>query len=83
MSTPVVSSPVNLKGRRILLVDDEESIRFGVGTVLERHGARVATAASAAQALVAAREEMPDLVLLDMRLPDGDGVDVLNRILAE
>src|SRR5512141_101421 len=74
---------VDLGGRRVLLVDDEESIRFGVRRVLEQHGARVVTAATAADALAAARAESPELVLLDLRLPDGDGIDVLRRILAE
>ena len=81
--TTAASARVDLANRRVLLVDDEESIRFGVSRVLEQHGARVKVAGSVSEALAAVRLEVPEIVLLDLKLPDGDGIDLLGRILSE
>src|SRR5512144_215926 len=60
----------------ILLVDDDslllDSVRFG----LEQAGYGVSTAASSAEALRVARSRPPDLVVLDVGLPDGDGLQL-------
>ncbi|MEO6325449.1 MAG: sigma-54 dependent transcriptional regulator [Thermoanaerobaculia bacterium] len=79
----MATTRVDLANRRVLLVDDEESIRFGVSRVLQQHGARVKVAGSVAEGLAAVREEVPEIVLLDLKLPDGDGIDLLGRILSE
>jgi two-component system response regulator AtoC len=63
----------------ILVVDDEQLIRFSLTDRLTGEGYRVLEAETAAQAL-AKSEEGVDLVLLDYRLPDGDGMSVLKRI---
>jgi DNA-binding NtrC family response regulator len=81
--TTATSPRVDLANRRVLLVDDEDSIRFGVSRVLTQHGARVKVAGSVAEALAAFRQETPDIVLLDLKLPDGDGIDLLGHILSE
>ena len=67
---------------RVLVVEDEPEIRNIVRVLLEAEGYRVAEAATAARAEIAARTEKPDLVLLDLGLPDGDGVAVVRRIRA-
>ena len=66
--------------RRILLVEDEDSIAEPLAAALEREGFEVAREATAAAGLEAARSNAPDLVLLDVMLPDGDGRDVLREL---
>jgi DNA-binding NtrC family response regulator len=64
----------------ILVVDDQDSIRHFVNKTLEDEGYRVRTTASLREARVALEQEMPDLVLLDLKLPDGTGIDLLREI---
>jgi two-component system, OmpR family, response regulator RegX3 len=71
-----------LQRRRILLVEDEFSIAEPLATALEREGFEVVAAASAQEALDLFARRSPDLVLLDVMLPDGDGRDVLREIRA-
>ena len=68
--------------RRILLIEDEQSISEPLAAALERDGFDVVVAATAADGLGAFRTRSPDLVLLDVMLPDGDGRDVLREIRA-
>lgn len=65
---------------RLLLVDDEPSIRETVSRYLGHLGFEVFTAETGVQALRAAGEQLPDLVLLDVMLPDSDGFDLLARL---
>ncbi len=67
-------------GARILVVDDERPIRRALEVTLAQAGYRVTTAGTAREALSVAALEPPDLVLLDMMLPDGDGADVCRRL---
>jgi two-component system alkaline phosphatase synthesis response regulator PhoP len=67
---------------RVLVVDDEETIRELVEHHLEREGYAVRCAASGEAALKAARSERPDLVLLDLMLPGMDGLDVCKALKA-
>jgi two-component system response regulator RegX3 len=66
--------------RKILLVEDESSISEPLARALEREGFDVAVADTAARAVEAFRGRRPDLVLLDVMLPDGDGRDVLREV---
>jgi two-component system, OmpR family, response regulator RegX3 len=66
--------------RKILLVEDESSISEPLARALEREGFDVAVADTAAGAVEAFRTRRPDLVLLDVMLPDGDGRDVLREL---
>jgi len=65
---------------RVLVVDDERLIRWSLEQTLGKSGYDVETAADGARAMAAVREETPDLVLLDLKLPDTDGIQVLRQI---
>jgi DNA-binding response OmpR family regulator len=69
-----------MSGPRVLLVEDERSIAEPFAEALAREGFEPLLARTAAAALDLARTENPDLVLLDLALPDGDGREVA-RIL--
>jgi len=64
----------------VLVVDDEPQIRRALRTSLEAHGYEVQTASNGEEAIVAAAEAAPDLVFLDLGLPDLDGTDVIRRV---
>jgi two-component system, OmpR family, response regulator RegX3 len=66
--------------RRILLIEDEESISEPLERALGREGFDVAVASTAAEGRERFRAARPDLVLLDVMLPDGDGRDILREI---
>ena len=70
-------------GRTVLVVDDESTITEVVSRYLERAGYRAATAANGLQALQVASECEPDLVVLDLMLPELDGFEVLRRLQEE
>jgi two-component system KDP operon response regulator KdpE len=65
---------------RILVVDDEPQIRRAMRTSLEAHGYRVETASNGEEALAKAADLDPELVFLDLGLPDLDGTDVIERL---
>jgi CheY-like chemotaxis protein len=67
----------------VLIIEDEEDIRLLTRVILEGAGHRVTEAATGEAALVAMRQEVPDLVLLDIRLPGIDGWEVLEAFNAE
>ena len=60
----------------ILVVEDDAAVAEIMSTALTHRGYQVAVATGAQQALVSARADPPDVILLDLGLPDGDGVDV-------
>ena len=65
---------------RVLVVDDEAYITDLVGTALRYEGFDVAVAASGREALSRAGEFRPDLLVLDVMLPDVDGIEVCSRL---
>ncbi len=67
-------------GARILLVEDDPATRREVAAYLAIHGFRLVEAADAAEALARWEAQRPDLVLLDLGLPDADGSLVIRRI---
>ena len=69
-----------MERRKILLIEDEESISEPLSEALGREGFDVSIAATAADGRQLFRDRAPDLVLLDVMLPDGDGRDVLREI---
>jgi two-component system KDP operon response regulator KdpE len=64
----------------VLVVDDEPQLRHLLRTTLTAHGFRVIEAATAARALIEAASHKPDLVILDLGLPDADGEEVVSGI---
>ena len=66
---------------RILVVDDEQMIRWSLRAGFEDAGAMVEEAATLEEARRRLDEEWPDLLLLDQRLPDGQGMDLLTEVL--
>ncbi|AXG81112.1 response regulator transcription factor [Streptomyces paludis] len=68
---------------RLLVVDDEPAILDTVGRFLRFIGYEVRTAATAKGALSESRDFLPELILLDIMLPDGDGIEVMRRLRAD
>jgi two-component system response regulator RegA len=68
---------------RILLVDDDEPFRTRLARSLRKRGFEVAEAASAEQAARAAREARPQRAVIDLRMGDGSGLDVLRELRRE
>jgi DNA-binding NtrC family response regulator len=69
--------------RHVLIIDDERTVLMTLEALLKRHGYQVDTAPTATQGLKALRSKPPTLVLLDLRLPDADGLEMLERIKTE
>jgi len=69
------------KQKQILVVDDDEGLRNSLGSVLTEEGYRVQIAVDGAEALELAKQAAPDLVLLDLKLPDKSGWDVFGRLV--
>ena len=65
---------------RVLVVDDEESVVVTIKAILQLDGYNVATTTSGAKARAMVRDVEYDLVLTDLRLEDGDGLDVLKAV---
>ena len=66
----------------LLVIDDEESVRYSFRRVFGAEGVEVLTAATAAEGLALFRDRNPDVVLLDLQLPDRDGLEVFHEIHA-
>ncbi|HEX6179138.1 MAG TPA: sigma-54 dependent transcriptional regulator [Thermoanaerobaculia bacterium] len=67
----------------LLIVDDEASLRDFLGIVFEEEGWNVEAAASLAEARVSIAKREPDLVLCDLMVPDGSGIDLLKEVKAQ
>ena len=66
----------------MLIVDDEPLVRMHVRRLLTQHGFTVEDAPNGNAGLEAIRRALPDVVLLDMMMPDLDGVEVVRRLRA-
>lgn len=78
--TVIEASGSDPRGPSVLLVEDEQSIAEPFAHALARNGFRVTVARSGAEALELASSIDPDVVLLDLALPDGDGRDVCRQL---
>ena len=67
-------------GASVLIVEDERPMRRFVRSALTAHGFRVIEAGTLRDAEIAITEARPDAILLDLGLPDGDGLDLLRRV---
>src|SRR5579885_1582788 len=70
----------NAPSRLIYVVDDDSSIRSTLAAFLEDEGFRVMEGTSGAEVLPAVTRDAPDLILLDLRMPDGSGMQVLESV---
>ncbi len=66
----------------LLIIDDEPNLLYSMGKALQQDGLSVVLAETASRGIDLVRESKPDAVILDVRLPDGDGLDVFNQIQA-
>ncbi len=71
------------ENRRILIIDDERPVIMTLEALLKRHDYQVDTAPTASQGLKLLKSKSPSLVLLDLQLPDADGLEMLDRIKTE
>jgi CheY-like chemotaxis protein len=71
-----------MRKQTILIVDDEEILGQVLGRVLTRQGYQVVRTTNVAGGLALAQGHRPDLALLDLSMPDGDGVDLARQLQA-
>ena len=68
--------------RHVLIADDDELVRESLEAALSRQGVRVGTAADGREALAYLEGQQPDSVILDLFMPDKDGLEILREIRA-
>jgi two-component system KDP operon response regulator KdpE len=78
-----MNTDTNFTGRRVLIVEDERRMARFIRLNLEHDGFQVFEAVRGKEAVRKAREDLPDLILLDVMLPDIDGFEVLRRVREE
>lgn len=78
--TDYPSDTDSTEGVKVLVVDDEESLADLVNMALRYEGWEVAVAHSVAEAVAKAQSFQPDIAVLDIMLPDGDGISLMKRI---
>src|SRR6185503_3217111 len=79
------AAPVARARLRVLVVDDHPIVREGLCRAIERAGdiAVVASAVSGREGVALAAEHRPDVVVMDLQMPDGDGIAATRAILAQ
>jgi len=74
---------VKLQRHHVLIVDDETNVRRVLGTLLEQAGYQTTRAGGGREALDLVRSQDPDLVLTDLKMPDIDGMQLLEQLKAQ
>ncbi|HEU5458968.1 MAG TPA: PAS domain S-box protein [Pyrinomonadaceae bacterium] len=74
------SGAVRLDGLHVLLVEDDDDSRKLIGTMLKRYGARVTSTKSAKEALSVFDDELPDVLISDIGMPDQDGYEFIRKL---
>jgi DNA-binding NtrC family response regulator len=74
---------MDVENRRILIIDDERPILLTLEALLSRHNYQVETAGTAAAGRKLLKDKSPALVLLDLQLPDAEGLEMLDQIKTE
>ncbi len=69
-----------MSGKKILIIDDDQDLLLGLTPRLKANGYSVISAKDGISAIAVARKEAPDLIILDLGLPGGDGFVVLKRL---
>ena len=69
--------------RTVMVVDDYDDARFFMRALLELRGFRVVEAANGLEAVELSKQDRPELILMDLRMPVLDGIEATRRILAE
>jgi two-component system OmpR family response regulator len=72
-----------MAGQHLLVVDDEDNLRSMLAAALQHHGFAVTTASNGREALDRIPQARPDLILLDVMMPDLDGFEVCRRLRAD
>ena len=73
---------IRLDGIHVLLVEDDDDSRKLLGTMLKRYGARVTSTKSAPEALSAFSDDVPDVLISDIGMPDEDGYEFIRKLRA-
>jgi PAS domain S-box-containing protein len=73
---------IRLDGIHVLLVEDDDDSRKLLGTMLKRYGAKVTSTKSAAEALDVFENEVPDVIISDIGMPDQDGYELIRKLRA-
>ncbi|MBU4365823.1 MAG: response regulator [Verrucomicrobia bacterium] len=66
--------------KNILIIDDEKDLCLLLSDAISAKGYHVATANTRREGMVCIKKDLPDLVFLDLKLPDGDGINILSAI---
>jgi DNA-binding NtrC family response regulator len=69
--------------KRVLIADDEKNMRWVLGEALATEGYEIIEAADGKEALAAIKDTVPDLMVLDHKMPRPDGMEVLRRLRAD
>jgi CheY-like chemotaxis protein len=76
------SGVIRLDGIHVLLVEDDDDSRKLLGTMVKHYGAKVTSTKSAAKALEVFENEVPDVIISDIGMPDQDGYELIRKLRA-
>jgi CheY-like chemotaxis protein len=83
VTLPTLESVVNVKSRAVLMIEDSEIIRRVMALILEAEGYQVVESPTAREAVALASSIRPDVITLDLSLPDLDGRELLRQLATD